>query len=992
MVESSSSEDAKSDTSGSTDSSNDETESFLGIRCLTVRDATADSSGVVRSAAADIVSRFQRLRYLRHDHLCECVDIIRGRHNRLLLVYEFFEDSLAQRVNDGRKFQEPMARKIAFQTLCALQYLDCQGVTHGSLTPQVIQFDPEGNTKICDFGTHWATMGGTLVPFSLSAASVMYTAPEVLLGGPNNPGAISNKGDVWSLGICLLVGMGVSLPWENKDSSGETIREMFRYFGVGENEEGSLWKDWLRNVSALQTCTKELFSVLVSSLEVNPIARPTPEELLLHPFFVTLFTATIHSNQIDSDVAKLIDFAQDKIPEGPRFSIPSLNRPSYLPWPAPRSLMPFKASKEPKSVSRLADSFHLWLQSVGSQAEGALGRVLGPSFERKPAILRVAAKVPHASSQTPHSPATGHASPRKCLDGMAPYEYRLFHLPLRSLLGARTGVTSSPIVSEKSVSDVKARRHGPGINGNSAGKSINSDGEETAALLPPLAVREHDTTYQAERVRLFRLLLSDLPDSLPEIRSEAKIDIPPLLRAEVWAALLEVEENVDEIYASIDKEKEGPADRQIEVDIPRCHQYNELLASHEGHTKLRRVLKAWVSVTEGRLVYWQGVDSLCAPLLCLFFENEARAFGCLRRLIEKYLAPFFVADNVHVLQEHLVSYTRVLAFHEPAVAIHFLSSGFQPELYAIPWLLTLFSHILSLSKVYHLWDTLLCYGDTLPLFLSVAMVRADLAHVRDMDFNSLLLHFSNWRCPMLEECIADALQMCTSTPPSVAHRISSQDAVDPISSSNPNDSEDAREGRVWDLLMDSSIEDISELTENCMLDFAKRKTPGSDETRRLPWLEELIPLEAQQQALLSRITLQDILPLLKENSKHYKEDNSGSSPQMEYNATWQWENGLVIIDVREQEEFQVAHLPGAVKVSPLLDGVAVSEILQNVVAKNRGALFVVVGHRTDSAASRCATLLLHLPTPHVVLLAGGIDAVLADPDAVCLLLSDKNPN
>lgn len=44
---------------------------------------------------------------------------------------------------------------------------------------------------------------------------------------------------------------------------------------------------------------------------------------------------------------------------------------------------------------------------------------------------------------------------------------------------------------------------------------------------------------------------------------------------------------------------------QIEVDIPRCHQYDELLSSPEGHAKFRRVLKAWV-VSHPNLVYWQG--------------------------------------------------------------------------------------------------------------------------------------------------------------------------------------------------------------------------------------------------------------------------------------------------------------------------------------------------------------------------------------------------
>lgn len=62
---------------------------------------------------------------------------------------------------------------------------------------------------------------------------------------------------------------------------------------------------------------------------------------------------------------------------------------------------------------------------------------------------------------------------------------------------------------------------------------------------------------------------------------------------------------------------------QIEVDIPRCHQYNPLMASSEAHAKLKRILKAWIT-EHPQFVYWQGLDSLCAPFLYLNFSDERR--------------------------------------------------------------------------------------------------------------------------------------------------------------------------------------------------------------------------------------------------------------------------------------------------------------------------------------------------------------------------------
>lgn len=48
---------------------------------------------------------------------------------------------------------------------------------------------------------------------------------------------------------------------------------------------------------------------------------------------------------------------------------------------------------------------------------------------------------------------------------------------------------------------------------------------------------------------------------------------------------------------------------KIEVDIPRCHQYDELLSSPVAHQKFKRILKAWV-VRHTDLVYWQGNQSV----------------------------------------------------------------------------------------------------------------------------------------------------------------------------------------------------------------------------------------------------------------------------------------------------------------------------------------------------------------------------------------------
>jgi TBC domain-containing protein kinase-like protein len=116
----------------------------------------------------------------------------------------------------------------------------------------------------------------------------------------------------------------------------------------------------------------------------------------------------------------------------------------------------------------------------------------------------------------------------------------------------------------------------------------------------PLVIKERDVRYQFSRIVLYRKLLQGYPFKRPLIWKEARTvrlfavnfrfamiwpfrllyyfisfffkDSLPLYRAYIWAALLGIEHDVVARYNAIDKESWTPTDRQIEVDIPRCHQ------------------------------------------------------------------------------------------------------------------------------------------------------------------------------------------------------------------------------------------------------------------------------------------------------------------------------------------------------------------------------------------------------------------------------------
>lgn len=257
------------------------------------------------------------------------------------------------------------------------------------------------------------------------------------------------------------------------------------------------------------------------------------------------------------------------------------------------------------------------------------------------------------------------------------------------------------------------------------------------------------------------------------IKEESYHDIVPLYRAQIWAGLLGLNYDTAALYNSIDKVTWNPVDRQIEVDIPRCHQYNELLASEEGHRKLKRILKAWV-VANPNLVYWQGLDSLAAPFLLLNFNCEATAWACLSAFIPKYLYNMFQKDNAAVIQEYLTKFSHLQAFYDPVLFNHLDEIGFIPDLYAIPWVLTMFSHVFPLHKIFHLWDTLLLGNSSYPLCVGMAILLQLRTQLMESQFNECILLFSEMPSVDIDSVVSNSKVIFKSIPPSITFRAHDQ--------------------------------------------------------------------------------------------------------------------------------------------------------------------------------------------------------------------------
>nr|XP_020007357.1 TBC domain-containing protein kinase-like protein isoform X2 [Castor canadensis] len=65
------------------------------------------------------------------------------------------------------------------------------------------------------------------------------------------------------------------------------------------------------------------------------------------------------------------------------------------------------------------------------------------------------------------------------------------------------------------------------------------------------------------------------------------------------------------------------------------------------------------------------------------------------------------------------------------------------ELYAIPWFLTMFTHVFPLHKIFHLWDTLLLGNSSFPFCIGVAILQQLRDRLLANGFNECILLFSD---------------------------------------------------------------------------------------------------------------------------------------------------------------------------------------------------------------------------------------------------------
>uniref|UniRef100_A0A673W2V0 TBC1 domain containing kinase n=1 Tax=Salmo trutta TaxID=8032 RepID=A0A673W2V0_SALTR len=789
-----------------------------------------------------ILGRFQLLKTITHPRLCQYVDISRGKH--------------AKHHSPERVLQ------IAYEALEGLEFMNKHGMVHRALNAQNVLMDGKGKVKLAKFGLYYMTDHGADVDFPIGYPS--YLAPEVIAQGsvhPRDPSQGENplpsgpKTDVWSLGVLLFELCAGRRLLQNIEIS-ERLKFIITLGCIDDivtvlaEEHGCL--DAIRCVYVFDACSKSLtfHSVLPS--------RPTPAELLVDPVF--------------EGVSCL--YAPFQQPVG-LFS--SSLRCAHLELPEDISQL-CKGQSEYLGERAIDEVYHLWCLAGGDLEKELTNKEI---IQSKPPVCTL----PNFLLEDGESFGQGRD---------------------RSFLLDDTTVTLSLCQLKNRLKDVAGEAYYPLLEDEQSSLSqSNSSNELSCTVMLPLIIRERDTEYQLIRIILFDRLLKAYPYKKNLVWKEARVDIPPLIRGLAWAALLGVEGDIQAKYDSIDKDTPIPTDRQIEVDIPRCHQYDELLSSPQGHRKFRRVLKAWV-VSHPDLVYWQ-VTHIHTVLWSI--------------------------DNSHVIQEYLTVFSQMIAFHDPELSNHLNEIGFIPDLYAIPWFLTMFTHVFPLHKIFHLWDTLLLGNSSFPFCIGVAILQQLRDRLLANGFNECILLFSDLPEIDIERCVRESINLFCWTPKSATYR---QHAQPPKAQG------------------DASTNGFGKTANYYSSDY--QDMPKTDLSR------EPLELSDLKAEVSPRISAEDLIDLCELSVGGQTKRSKASKPK------------ILAVDIRSIEDFGRGHISGSISIpystafSP--DGELVQCPATGTLQSFRGRVIVVI---TDCLKHCFATHLVKVNYPRVTTLDGGIN-------------------
>lgn len=274
-------------------------------------------------SARYVLREVRLLRHINHPNIVRLLDIDVPYKYRawdeVYIITPLLQTDLKNALKNGILTDEKQRKKIAFDLLCALEYMHASGLMHRDVKSKNVLLDEQFNVQLCDLGhsrfysksnedvnleydTEFGDGGSSSEPqLSGSVTTMIQSAPEIGLGA-----AYSVAVDIWAAG-CVIGEMMRPGHETLFDLTGRHshMKEILQVVGYPSEEELKEFPDHNAFYMRLDmSSTKErgtktsklaqllgpdadplLIDLLQNMLRFSPSRRPSATQALNHPWF-----------------------------------------------------------------------------------------------------------------------------------------------------------------------------------------------------------------------------------------------------------------------------------------------------------------------------------------------------------------------------------------------------------------------------------------------------------------------------------------------------------------------------------------------------------------------------------------------------------------------------------------------------------------------------------------------------------------------------------
>lgn len=227
-----------------------------------------------------LLSEIQIHKSMKHPNIVQFIDCFEDDTNVYILLEICPNGSLMDLLKKRKVLTEPEVRYFTTQIVGAIKYMHNRRVIHRDLKLGNIFFDSNYNLKIGDFGLAAVLANDRERKYTV-CGTPNYIAPEVLAGKHSGH---SYEVDIWSIGVMIYALLIGKPPFQAKE-----VNIIYERIKSG---------DYI--FPREKPTSKEVMVLIQDILSIDPIERPSLDEIMDYVWFRGIFPARINGDVLTS--------------------------------------------------------------------------------------------------------------------------------------------------------------------------------------------------------------------------------------------------------------------------------------------------------------------------------------------------------------------------------------------------------------------------------------------------------------------------------------------------------------------------------------------------------------------------------------------------------------------------------------------------------------------------------------------------------------------